>query len=237
MLGLGINDPDQSKAEEASALDEKVAKIDPEPPPLKPPTPPVLAPPTPEKSSSKLNPTVAALLGFVLALVVSVIVYIGWPIIASRILGKSQIDGVRHATLKIESRIATGVNRVEYPQILSELAYELLLARDLSLNASDAAAVKKYGEAFESYMVAKDVWEANQDYKGCLKEFRYDEQFCLGLHSAAMKAAASKAHVSPEVVAGDNAVQTVWHVAEQQVQEAEKTRLGLTSSTEARTKN
>jgi hypothetical protein len=152
-------------------------------------------------------------------------------------LGKSQIDGVRHAALKVESRIATGINRAEYPQVLSELAYELLLTKDLTLDTSDAEAVKKYGEAFESYMAAKDVWEANQEYRDCLKEFRYDEKFCLGLHSAAMKAAASKAHVSPDAVAGVDAVQTVWQVAGQQVQEAETIRLHqspLTGSKEVR---
>ena len=158
----------------------------------------------------------------------------------SRVLGKSQIDGVRHAALKIESRIATGVNRVEYPQILSDLAYELLLARDLSLNASDAAAVKKYGEALESYMAAKDVWEVNQEYRDCVKETHYTQDYCPVIHGASLKSAAAKAHVSPEVVAGTNAVQTVWQVAEQQVQEAEKIRFGqlpLTSSKDAQSKN
>jgi hypothetical protein len=139
---------------------------------------------------------------------------------------KSKLDGVRRAELRIESRIATGVNRVEYPQVVSELAYELLLAKDLSLDTWDTEAVKKYGEVLQTYMAAKDVWEANQEYQDCLKSFRYDEKYCHETRGAAMNSAASKANVSADVVARADAVQVVWQVAEQEVQKAEKIRLG-----------
>jgi hypothetical protein len=139
---------------------------------------------------------------------------------------KSQLDGVRRAELKIESRIATGVNRVEYPQVLSELAYELLLAKDLTLDAWDSQAAKKYGEALETYMAAKDVGEASQEYRECMKEIHYTVNYCHNMHEDSIKAAASKAHVNVSVVEGADAVQVVWQMAEQQVQQAEKMRLG-----------
>lgn len=147
-------------------------------------------------------------------------------VIGCNVQRKSQLDGVRRAELKIESRIATGVNRVEYPQVLSELAYELLLAKDLTLDVWDSEAAKKYGEALQTYMAAKDIWEASQEYQDCRKEIHYTADFCHSMHDGSMKAAASKAHVSMQVVAGPDAVQVVWQMAEQQVQQAERMRLG-----------
>jgi hypothetical protein len=148
--------------------------------------------------------------------------FIGCNLITPR---KSQLDGVRRAALKIESRIATGINQLEYPQVVSELAYELLLARDLPLDAFDVEAAKKYQQVLETYMAAKDVWDANQKYQDCLRSSS-TERFCRDTYGSSAGRAAAKAQVSIEVVYGVDAVQTVWQLAEKEVAEAERIRAG-----------
>lgn len=146
-----------------------------------------------------------------------------------RIERRSQLDGVRRAALKIQSRTATGVSLIEYPQVVSELAFELLLAKDQALDAPDVEAVKKFAEALETYMAVKDVWEANQKYFDCLHHS--DEKFCRDIYGSSVIAASSKAHVDSEVGFSADAVPRVWQVAEGQVEEAEDIRQGRPTNT------
>ena len=139
---------------------------------------------------------------------------------------RSQLDGVRRSELKIESRIATGVSRLEYPAILSELAFELLLAKDLALDAADSAAAQKYAEVLETYMAAKDVWEKNQKFRDCLNEFHGDSKFCKTLYGDAIDKAGAAVQIQPDVAEGPDAVQAVWQMAKQKSDAAERIRYG-----------
>jgi hypothetical protein len=80
-----------------------------------------------------------------------------------------------------ESRL--GSNRIEYPTALSDIAYELLLAKENPLTHLDELAAQKYSEALDVYMAAKDVWEISDKLKEC-EARTSDSKFCLSLHGA-----------------------------------------------------
>jgi hypothetical protein len=137
---------------------------------------------------------------------------------------KSQLDDLRLAALKIQSRIITGVNRVEYAGVISDLAYQILLAKEKVLDEADSKALAAYSEVLATYMAAKDVWEESEKFKECMRSFRGDSRFCDNLHGSDLTAAARKAGISNDSAHGDSAVQTVWQIAEQKTDAAEKIR-------------
>jgi hypothetical protein len=136
---------------------------------------------------------------------------------------KSQLDDLRFAALKIQSRIITGVNRVEYAGVISDLAYQIPLAKDKVLDQADSKALAGYSEALAIYMAAKDVWEESEKLKDCIRS-AHDFGFCQNLHRSDLNAAAQKAGISSDIAQGDSAVQTVWQIAEQKIDAAEKNR-------------
>jgi hypothetical protein len=75
---------------------------------------------------------------------------------------KSRLDSVHAAALKIQSRTATGVTRLEYPGVISGLAYELSLMKGQPLDQQDLAAVKKYEKALFD-MAVTDMWANTND--------------------------------------------------------------------------
>jgi hypothetical protein len=120
-----------------------------------------------------------------------------------------------------ESRL--GSNRIEYPTALSDIAYELLLAKENPLTHLDELAAQKYSEALDVYMAAKDVWEISDKLKEC-EARTSDSKFCLSLHGAS---AAERAQINVNrITEFADAVQMAWQVAKQKADQAENIRRG-----------
>jgi hypothetical protein len=146
-----------------------------------------------------------------------------------------RFSGIRRAELKIQSRIDTGVSIIEYPQIISDLAFELSLAKEGTLNEHETAIMEKHNAVLQTYQSAKEVWEIENSYQRCLTsdDFKYfphgacrePNGFYLALGRAytgpSPTLVAKNAHLTLDTLF-DNGVQTVWQMARQQVEEARK---------------
>ena len=63
----------------------------------------------------------------------------------------------------------------------------------------------------------------SEKLKDCIRS-AHDFGFCQNLHRSDLNAAAQKAGISSDIAQGDSAVQTVWQIAEQKIDAAEKNR-------------